>query len=234
MLKKNYKRGNQWIQKHRFQLLLFATILVFIVQASSGRGLLEKILFVSAMSFLFIQSLLVASDKKSKWNWLRYFIVVIMIILFGLDPLGLESINLDIIRLLLLVLFFVFITVYLLRFMRKAPAINVNVIITAINIYLLIGIISASLAFIFYLILPGAYQFPSYITDPNFVNFNYYSFVTMSTVGYGDITPRLPQTQTLAIFIAITGQLYVAIVIAFLVGKLLMHPRDEKSHTSRS
>jgi hypothetical protein len=50
----------------------------------------------------------------------------------------------------------------------------------------------------------------------------------MSTVGYGDITPKLPQTQTLAYFIAVTGQLYVAIVIAFLVGKLLMHRGEEK------
>jgi hypothetical protein len=57
----------------------------------------------------------------------------------------------------------------------------------------------------------------------------YYSFVTLSTVGYGDITPRLPQTQTLAYLIAVTGQLYVAIIMAFLVGKLLVNrSEDEK------
>jgi hypothetical protein len=60
----------------------------------------------------------------------------------------------------------------------------------------------------------------------------------MSTVGYGDITPRIPETQTLAYFISITGQLYVAIIIAFLVGKLLVHSdrnkNDSKEGTNRS
>jgi voltage-gated potassium channel len=231
MIKKNYHKWNNWVKKHRFKLLLFATFLVLIVPSFSGKGLFNKILFVTAMSFLFIQSLIVESTKKSKWRGLRYVVVVIMITLFGLDPLGIASTNLFIIRLLLLSLFFISVTVYLLRFMRKSPEINANVIITAINIYLLFGIISGSLAFFFYLVLPGAYQLPSYISEPTFVTFNYYSFITMSTVGYGDITPKLPQTQTLAFLISVAGQLYVAIVIAVLVGKLLMHPAGgEHSH----
>jgi len=63
-----------------------------------------------------------------------------------------------------------------------------------------------------------------YMGKPEIVNFVYYTFITMSTVGYGDITPRIPETQTLAYFLSVSGQLYVAIIIAFLVGKLLMHP----------
>lgn len=233
MIKRHYHKGNNWVKKHRFQLLLTATILVLIVPSFSGKGLLSKILFVTAMSFLFIQSLIVSSNKKSKLRVLRYFSAIVLIILFGLDPLGLASNNLFIIRLLLLSLFFIFVTLYLLKFMRKSPAINANVIITAINIYLLIGIISGSLAFFFYLVLPESYQLPSYISEPSFVTFNYYGFITMSTVGYGDIAPKLPQTQTLAFLISVTGQLYVAIVIAFLVGKLLMHPAgEEHSHHS--
>jgi voltage-gated potassium channel len=180
------------------------------------------------MSFLLIQSMIVATTKKSKRAGLRYSIVVIMLIIIWLEPLGIRIPILDDFKFLLIVVFFVFVTFYLVRFMRKSAKVNVNVIITAINIYLLIGIISGSLAFLFFKILPGAYNFPSYIPEPNFVSFNYYSFVTMSTVGYGDITPRLPQTQTLAYLIAVTGQLYVAIIMAFLVGKLLMHGQENE------
>jgi hypothetical protein len=50
----------------------------------------------------------------------------------------------------------------------------------------------------------------------------------MSTVGYGDITPRIPETQTLAYLMAISGQLYVAIIMAFLVGKFLVHSDNAK------
>ena len=228
MIKKNYNRTNQWIKKYRFRLLLAATFMVLILPAIAFKGILSDILFVTSMSFLLIQSMIVASTGEKKRLWLRYTIVTIMIIIFWLEPIGVRTPVFDSIRLLLLSTFFIFITFHLIKFMRKSAKVNVNVIITAINIYLLMGIIAASLSFIFYKILPGAYNFPSYITDPSFVNFAYYNFVTMSTVGYGDITPRLPQTQTLAYLVAVTGQLYVAIVIAFLVGKLLMHPVKQK------
>jgi hypothetical protein len=51
----------------------------------------------------------------------------------------------------------------------------------------------------------------------------------MSTVGYGDITPRIPETQTLAYLLSISGQLYVAIIIAFLIGKMLMQGDQKKA-----
>jgi hypothetical protein len=228
MIKRQYKKSVSWVESHRFGLLLIATFFVLILPAFSGVGILREILFVASMSFLSIQSMIVATTKKSKWLGFRYFVVFLMIVIFWLEPVGLKLPILDFIRLLLIILFFLFVTFYLLRFMRKAPEVNRDVIITAINIYLLMGLIFSSLAFIFYKTLPGAYNFPEYIIDPAFVNFNYYSFITMTTVGYGDITPRLPQTQTLAYLIAITGQLYVAIIMAFLVGKLLMKPAKGK------
>jgi hypothetical protein len=233
MIRKNYKKGVNLVENHRFKLLLVATFLVLLLPAVAAQGVLSEILFITSMSFLFIQSMKVATSKKSKRVGLRYSIVVIMIILFLMQPFDIKTPVLDIVRLLLLAMFFCFITFYLVKYMKNSGKVNINVIMVAINIYLLVGIISGSLAFLFYKILPGAYNLPDYLTEPTFVTFNYYSFITMSTVGYGDITPRLPQTQTLAYLISITGQLYVAIIIAFLVGKLLMHPikeENEKTH----
>jgi hypothetical protein len=46
----------------------------------------------------------------------------------------------------------------------------------------------------------------------------YYSFVTMTTVGYGDITPVSPPARTLAWLEAMMGQFYIAVLVAFLVG----------------
>ena len=229
MIKRQYNKAVKWIEKNRFSLLLAATILVLVLPAFSGRGIVREILFVASMSFLFIQSMVVATTRNNKRKGYRYFVVVFMSILFWIEPFGLNTPYLDIIRMALLVLFFVFVTISLVRFMRKAGSVNVNVLMTAVNIYLLMGIISSSFAFLFYKVYPGAYNFPSHITEPNFVTFNYYSFITMSTVGYGDITPAIPQTQTIAYLNAISGQLYVAIIMAFLVGKLLVHqPDDEK------
>ena len=118
---------------------------------------------------------------------------------------------------------------FLAKFIARSASVNINVLITAINIYLLAGIIGASLSLAFFRIYPDAYNFPVYIDRPDFVNFLYYSFITMSTVGYGDITPRIQESQTLAYFISITGQLYMAIIIAFIIGKLLMQSDQKKT-----
>lgn len=51
--------------------------------------------------------------------------------------------------------------------------------------------------------------------------FSYYSFVTITTLGYGDVTPVSTQARSLALLEAVLGQLYIAILIARLVGSHL-------------
>ena len=226
MIKKHYKKSLHYIEHRRFLLLLIATILVLILPAFSGSGLVSELLFVVTMSFLFMQSMIAAKIKKSRKR-LAHYTVLVMIIIAWLKPIGIDAHLLDLVKVILFVTFFFFVMRYLVRFIVSSPEVNQDVLITSINIYLLLGIIGAFLAFFFYNFYPDAYIFPAYIKKPAFVNFIYYSFITMSTVGYGDITPKIPETQTLAYFISVTGQLYVAIIIAFLVGKLLVSPEKK-------
>jgi len=55
--------------------------------------------------------------------------------------------------------------------------------------------------------------------------FTYYSLVTLSTLGYGDITPLSPFARSLSALEAITGQLFIAITIARLVGTHIAQKR---------
>jgi voltage-gated potassium channel len=222
MVNKHYYKIKAHIESRRFRLLLLATFLVLILPVFAGKGLLSIIVFVSCLSFLLIQSAIIASMNKPGRAWLGYVIVTIIILLYWLEPAGIGSNLINLVKFLLLAATFVFVTYYLLKFLRRSKEVNVDVIIVAINIYLLLGIIFGSLTFFLYMIIPDSYNIPEAISQPNFITFVYYSFITMSTVGYGDITPKIPETQTLAYLIAITGQLYVAIIIAFLVGKLLI------------
>jgi len=57
----------------------------------------------------------------------------------------------------------------------------------------------------------------------------YFSFVTLTTLGYGDITPRTPFARVLATLQALMGQLYLAILVARLVALQIVHSRDEPS-----
>jgi len=228
MVKRHYNKTINWIEKNRFKLLLLCTALTLVLPAFSGSGILSDIIFVVTLSFLFIQIILVTNVRKSHKIILQ-LLVISLLILIWLKPLGYNSFFIEILKLFLFVAFFSYITLSLVRFIAKSNVVNLNVLISSINIYLLIGIIGASLCLAFYQIYPEAYNIPPYMLPPKLEHFLYYSFITMSTVGYGDFTPRIPETQTLAYFLSITGQLYVAIIIAFLIGKYLLEGDSQKN-----
>ncbi len=57
----------------------------------------------------------------------------------------------------------------------------------------------------------------------------YYSFVTLTTLGYGDIVPVNPSVRALATLEAITGQLYLTVLVARLVGLHITHSSQRRS-----
>ncbi len=70
---------------------------------------------------------------------------------------------------------------------------------------------------------------PTEVAD--FSQFVYFSFVTMSTLGYGDIQPRTPIAQTLAWMQSVTGQFYMAVLVAWMVSEIPVPAR--KSTTDK-
>lgn len=100
--------------------------------------------------------------------------------------------------------------------------ISVNQLVGASCIYLLLGSIWAILYSNVYFISNDAFQgIPERETQLHFSEFVYYSFVTLTTLGFGDITPVSPFAKTLSFMQAVTGQLYLTIMVAGLVGKAI-------------
>lgn len=121
-----------------------------------------------------------------------------------------------------------FIVVFVVRHIAKSEAVNVTVIINSINGYLLIGILGAVLLAmaeilqkVIYHLDTGLINFAEGKTAQGFHDFLYFSFITLTTLGYGDATPVSALAKSLSIVIAISGQLYLTILIAMLVGKFL-------------
>ena len=96
---------------------------------------------------------------------------------------------------------------------------DMNNIIGAICVYLLLGVIW-SLVYVFVnLLIPGSFSGRISGTAFNQLqDFMYYSFVTLTTLGYGDIVPVKAAARALATFEAIVGQFYIAILVAGLVA----------------
>lgn len=100
-------------------------------------------------------------------------------------------------------------------------SVDINKIVGSVALYLLLGLIWA----IFYTVLlefsPEAIQGMEAGPWPdNLSIMTYFSFVTLATLGYGDISPVTPVAQTLVILEAVTGMFYMAVVVASLIGGL--------------
>ena len=86
----------------------------------------------------------------------------------------------------------------------------------AIAVYVLLGLTWAQAYELVALGYDGAFSVP--VEGDGFTGWIYYSFVTLTTMGYGDITPVHPVARSLAVLEALTGQLYPAILLARLVS----------------
>ena len=94
-----------------------------------------------------------------------------------------------------------------------------NKIIGAIAIYLLLGLIWATLYLFILELSPTAFNGIEYMHwADNFSTATYFSYVTLTTLGYGDISPAEPLSRVLVYLEAMTGTFYMAVVIASLIS----------------
>ncbi len=110
--------------------------------------------------------------------------------------------------------------------------INSNKVIGSVALFLLLGLMWA----IAYLILlefsPQSFTGMEAISwGQNFSNAAYFSFVTLTTLGYGDISPLTPLAQVIVYLEAITGVFYMAIVVSSLVSSNIDHQVDKNDQT---
>ena len=122
-------------------------------------------------------------------------------------------------HLVLLLLFFGSMAYSAGRRVLLQGAIDSNRIVGSIAVYLLLGLVWAMLYLLLLEFVPTAIHGIEYQSwEDNFVNVAYFSFVTLTTLGYGDIFPAHPTSSALAYLQAICGAFYMSVVVASLVG----------------
>jgi len=122
------------------------------------------------------------------------------------------------------ILFFQIIVVKLIIQVAKSKKADAGVIFESINGYLMLGLMFTTWIAIAMLYSSEAFSFQTDAPTPR--DYVYYTFVTMTTLGYGEITPVEPFAKSLAILISTSGQIYVAVIIAMLVGKYAGSQKD--------
>ncbi len=129
---------------------------------------------------------------------------------------------------LITILFFLVAIVRLVIRISKSPEVGELEFFEAVNIYFLLGIIGSVLFRLVYAYDPNSFTV-NQTGKMHVFDFIYYSFVTLTTLGYGDISPVNPLARSIAIMMSVAGQLYLTMIIALLVGKYLSVKAKGKS-----
>jgi hypothetical protein len=129
------------------------------------------------------------------------------------------------IRWCFLAAFFALTSVGLFWQLRNSLSVAETELYTAINIYLLLGLLWATLYLALDSFFPGSIKMAASAADRQ-TELLYFSLITLSTVGYGDIVPISGMARILTALEGVTGVLYIATTVALLVGRFRREPSD--------
>jgi hypothetical protein len=116
------------------------------------------------------------------------------------------------------ILLFIMVITNLLAFIFKSEDVTIEVIYAAMLVYLLMALMWSFVYGLLELINPASFNVTLSPDQGYQMRFLYYSFVTITTLGYGDITPTTDLASSFSILEAVVGQLYLVVVVAWLVG----------------
>jgi voltage-gated potassium channel len=132
-----------------------------------------------------------------------------------------------------IVVLIAFFSVTILSYVLGSGRVTSDKIFAAICVYMLLGY---GWTFVYSILLelqPQSFVASSEIARNDYVGrilqLRYFSFMTLTTVGYGDIVPRSPVARTMTILEAVMGQFYLMVLIGRLVGLHIVHGSDPRS-----
>ena len=187
----------------------------------------HRILYTLFFTFIFLLSALALSKYRT-----RIFSLAVLVVLIEWISMLLELSVISTASFLANISFFILLVILFIQQITKARTVTPQVIMESINGYLMLGMSFSILIGLICTIDPTSFSFKHLTEEANpaysyFSNYTYYGFVTLTTLGYGDVVPLSPAAKSLSIFTSITGQMYVAIIIAALVSKYLSQERKD-------
>lgn len=115
----------------------------------------------------------------------------------------------------LTIVFFVMVLSRLLQFVFKEKPVSLNDIYALASGFLLLGFLFTPYFVVLQNYFPGAFS----IGNASFFDLLYFCFMTLTTVGYGDISPVHPLAKSASVLLSVVGQLYLTVLIGIILGK---------------
>ena len=212
------------IYPYRFKIFLFTLVAILFGSLMFPGDLYEKHLSNLVFIANLLAGILLISKSKNKMYFF-IFLIIIVGIDFGAELMdfGNEEI-LKFIRVVVYFLFYGVVTSVLISQIWNAKRVDESVILGVISGYISLGLIGFFICLTIEMIVPGSFQgLLTSVNDPEMKNESimYYSYITMLTIGYGDVLPATEIAQKSSILIGLMGQFYMVIITAMIVGKFV-------------
>lgn len=218
-------RRVQNLFKERFVFLLVSLALVYVFFQIAHRNHLTQLLLVVSFSMVLLTSLYAVSGKH------RFVLIGMCLglpaILIDWITYIIPSYPLVIIGLVSIIVFLLFVASSILYFVLQYERVTLNTIYASLCSYILFGMMFGMIYVLVELVFPGAFSLDIashnippkvYLIRAELSELIYFSFVTLTTVGFGDIVPQIPLSQSLSALEAMSGQFYLIVLVARLVG----------------
>ncbi len=208
-----------------FLALLLSLLTLFLLSPFTGMGILMRAgIMIAAAAVVFSTLRLVAMHRR----WLVLAVVLgLSGTLLKISSALWEVEMLYVMSELLLLVFYLLLSAMILTHVVRSPRVSMDNVMGAACVYLVMGFIWAKLFILVEWFQPGSFTLAPLISEGSggaqlstqeAGQLTYLSFITLTTVGYGDLTPIKPAARMLAMLEGLAGQLYVAIMIARLVA----------------
>jgi hypothetical protein len=186
--------------------------------------IIEKIFFIRVrfpiiISLLIFSSILIIHTSKSK-RIFAYGMVLLFGVLMILWTFFYADNTMQVIPFSLLFVYFSFITYYLFLDVLHSKEVTSSLIFGAFAGYFLIGVLFSFMFVLIDVAYPDTINVDMTQMD-GVENTLYFSFITLTTIGYGDYAPTSTLGQKMAILEGLIGQFYIATIMATIVGKFL-------------
>ncbi len=211
-----------FLYPYRFELFLLTQVVILFGSLFVPNIWFEE--FISPILFIINIGigLIFVTDKKVKFFFLLVLLAIIGALSIGSMIWVNEMRSYGIIRLTCLFLFYIIVNAEIIKQVAKARTISLNVIYGLISGYISLGFLAFFMFLTIAMIEPNSFSgLQTELNNTAELNdkLMYFSYVTLLTIGYGEILPVSDLAQKGAVLVALVGQFYVVILTAIVVGK---------------
>ena len=205
-------------RNNRFLVLLISLLLFFIIYPMLEQSVIARRVLNLFFLWILLSGVYAIANTRGPLIFSLALVVITTVLrwvdyFYQLNALSILEFSFN-------VILFVFIGVHILKFILRQRIITAELIYAGLSVYLIFGLAWASIYYVIDMLKPGSFI----LSNPDnprqdFFQMWYFSMVTLTTLGYGDIAPATMIARVFVVLEAIMGQFYLAILIASLVGR---------------